>query len=68
MIMISRAVSDAAFAAVRKMVGDAGYGGFVSDENARALGDAVATAAVRAAINEAGGHAIDPKQPLAPRD
>lgn len=59
MSAISREVSDAAFAAVRKIVGDAGYGGLVSDANARALGDAVALAAVRAAIEEAGGHVID---------
>lgn len=62
--MITRAVSDAAFAAVRKFVDDAGYGSFVSDENARALSDVAAAAAVRAVNGE---NMIDPNQPLAPK-
>jgi HEAT repeat protein len=66
MTVVSRVVSDAAFEAFRKIVDESGYGSFVSDENARAIGDAVAVAAVRAALQEAGARIIDPEQPYAP--
>lgn len=64
MTALSRRVSDAAFAAARAAINASGYGSLVSDENARAFADAVAVAAVRAALEEK--RVINPNQPFEP--
>jgi hypothetical protein len=63
---VSQRVSDAAFAAVRKFADDSGYGSFLTNENARAIGDVAALAAVRAALEDSGAKIVNPEQPFAP--